>query len=95
MSLFSGANVIVAPHGAGLTNAMFSEDGTKVIEMRSPKHLGTCYYRMCNHLGFSYCSLYGMGKHPNKLSEIEKDINADMAIDVKKIKDAFDLMGIK
>ena len=45
---FSSADIILGPHGAGLTNLMFSCPGTKVIEIRSNEQGGeyssaTCY----------------------------------------------------
>ena len=48
INTFSRAEVILGPHGAGLTNLMFSCPGTKVIEIRSNEQGGeyssaTCY----------------------------------------------------
>ena len=45
---FSNAEIILGPHGAGLTNIMFCNPGTKVVEIRSQKQGGeyssaTCY----------------------------------------------------
>jgi capsular polysaccharide biosynthesis protein len=45
---FSNAEIILGPHGAGLTNIMFCNQGTKVIEIRSQEQGGdyssaTCY----------------------------------------------------
>jgi capsular polysaccharide biosynthesis protein len=37
---FSNAEIILGPHGAGLTNIMFCNPGTKVIEIRSQEQGG-------------------------------------------------------
>jgi hypothetical protein len=48
---FSNAEIILGPHGAGLTNIMFCNPGTKVIEIRSQEQGGdyssaTCYVEL-------------------------------------------------
>lgn len=45
---FSNAEIILGPHGAGLTNIMFCNPGTKVVEIRAQEQGGeyssaTCY----------------------------------------------------
>ena len=59
MNLFHRALVIVAPHGAGLTNMIFSQPGTLVIEALChdfAKNLNICYQRMASVLGMRYYS---------------------------------------
>lgn len=62
--LFSKANFIVAPHGAGLTNLVFCSSGTKVIEIFSPSYVNVCYYALSNQVGLDYYYLLGEGKRP-------------------------------
>jgi hypothetical protein len=53
--IFSRADVVVAPHGAGLTNTIFSDDITLVEFFGSKKHSRSlCYYSIANTLGFDY-----------------------------------------
>lgn len=57
--LFSQAKVIVAPHGAGLTNIVFCNPNTKVVEFFSPNYLHPGYWRLSNQVGLEYYSLLG------------------------------------
>jgi tetratricopeptide (TPR) repeat protein len=47
----AGAKVIIAPHGAGLTNLIFCQAGTKVIELFSDQYVINLYWKistLCN-----------------------------------------------
>jgi len=57
--LFSQAKVIVSPHGAGLTNIVFCNPNTKVIEFFSPNYLHPGYWRLSNQVGLEYYCLLG------------------------------------
>jgi hypothetical protein len=50
VKLFSGAEFIIAPHGAGLTNLTFSIPGTKVLEIFPPTFIH-CYYWLISSFG--------------------------------------------
>lgn len=55
MLMFYRARVIVAPHGAGLSNMLFSRPGTGVIEATcDPPLLNACYLMSAYHLGHRY-----------------------------------------
>ena len=51
--MFSSAQVIAAPHGAGLANILFCRPGTKVIEYFGD-HIAPCYWAICNLLDLAY-----------------------------------------
>ena len=53
IAMFSNADAIVAPHGAGLANLVFSDPGTRVIEL-FPSMTMDCYYRLCDDLNLDY-----------------------------------------
>jgi hypothetical protein len=46
VALFASAEIIVAPHGAGLANLLFAPDGTQVIELFSPRYVNPCFFSM-------------------------------------------------
>jgi capsular polysaccharide biosynthesis protein len=54
IELFGEAEIIVSPHGAGLTNMIFAPPGTKIIELFSPCSTCICYWSLANILGFPY-----------------------------------------
>jgi len=56
---FSNADIILGPHGAGLTNIMFCNPGTKVIEVRAQEQGGeyssaSCYEELSVILGIEH-----------------------------------------
>lgn len=54
--LFSEAEVVVSPHGAGLTNILFCQPGAVVVEIFSPRCVIPAYYGMASrgHLRYGY-----------------------------------------
>lgn len=48
------ADVIVAPHGAGLANLIAARPGTAVVEILSPNWFNTCYAKMAVQMGLRY-----------------------------------------
>ncbi len=53
ISLFSQADVIVGPHGAGLTDIIYSDDAT-IIELFRSNDVRPTYYVLANQLGHEY-----------------------------------------
>lgn len=52
--LFRSADVIVAPHGAGLSNVLFARPGTRVIELSNASDANTCFAAMGGELDLDY-----------------------------------------
>lgn len=59
IGLFAVADAIVAPHGAGLTNAVYCQPGTKIIEIFSPTGVSINYWLLANVVGLEYYYLLG------------------------------------
>lgn len=55
--LFFDADVIVAPHGAGLANLVFCRPGTKVLEIMPPNWMSPCYFILAKSAGLRYSYL--------------------------------------
>ena len=60
--LFHSAETIVAAHGAALTNLVFCEPGTTVLELFSPKYVNPCYRDTCIAANLRYAAVIGDGK---------------------------------
>lgn len=59
ISLFAQAKAIVAPHGGGLTNLIFCNPGTTVIECFAPSYIRHYYWVISQQLGLNHFFLEG------------------------------------
>jgi capsular polysaccharide biosynthesis protein len=55
VDIFSRAQLVVAPHGAGLTNMLFSPPKTRIIELMPSINPNLCYYHLAALLHFDHC----------------------------------------
>ncbi|NJM23985.1 MAG: glycosyltransferase family 61 protein, partial [Richelia sp. SM1_7_0] len=62
--LMAMAEVVIAPHGAGLTNIVFCQPGTKIIEFLSPKAVNFMYWSLSNQMELDYYYLLTEGEVP-------------------------------
>lgn len=79
-ALLASAKVVIAAHGAGLTNLVFCSSGTKVIELFAPEYLVKYYWIVSNVCGLEYYYLLGeqfQEEHPRKAAE--KNIFVDLS----------------
>lgn len=51
---FANSDVIIASHGAGLTNILWCKAGTKVMEVTSPNVFNPCYRNLSEQIGLSH-----------------------------------------
>jgi tetratricopeptide (TPR) repeat protein len=68
--LLATAEAVIAPHGGGLTNLVFCQPGTKVIELFSPTYVYPCYWLVSNLMSLDYYYLLGelpLGTYFNRL----------------------------
>jgi capsular polysaccharide biosynthesis protein len=85
--LFSEAVVVVGPHGAALTNILWSPPGIKVFEIFEPVAVRRCYWSMCRTLGHKhYCgigqSITQSNQEPNIYVPLEEFKRALEIIDI-------------
>jgi capsular polysaccharide biosynthesis protein len=59
INIFSEAKVVVAPHGAGLTNMVFAPSGTTLIEFFGENYINGCYWAIANICGHRHAFLTG------------------------------------
>lgn len=81
-ALFASAELIVAPHGAGLTNLIFCDPGTKVIEIFNAQYLNSCFWMIGQQMHLEYHCLFFETDHKNK--------KFDMFVDIDKITQLVD-----
>ncbi len=75
IQLFQQAEFVIGPHGAGLTNLVYCNAGTKVIEIGSPIRPLGFFYFIAHHRGLPYLSFFGkaVGTERDE-SNIEVDV---------------------
>lgn len=73
--LFHSADVIVAPHGAGLANIVFCKPETKIVEIFAPKHINPCYWFLSNCMSLDYYCIFG---------EMDKEIQIEESQNYQK-----------
>ena len=76
--LFSAAECIVAPHGAGLANIVFAPTGAHLVELFHPDAKAVCYQELAQVCGLRYSRLTG---HPGGSPKA-----ADFTIDVRVLE---------
>jgi capsular polysaccharide biosynthesis protein len=91
IELFHCAEVIVSPHGAGLTNLIFCNPGTKIVEMFTPTYLMPCFHIISNHMELDYYGLIGEKVPPDDNRSTHKD---PIVIDIVKLKKTLEMASI-
>lgn len=70
VKLFGEAEIIIGPHGAGFTNAVFAQSGATLIELFSPRYINGCFWALANACGHRYGFTVGIQRG----EDIEVDI---------------------
>jgi capsular polysaccharide biosynthesis protein len=72
--LFSKAARIVGPHGAGMTNMLFSPKGVQILEFMPITDTNICYWHLAEMLGHAYSML-----------PLDCDGNGSMRVDLEEL----------
>ena len=72
--LFNRARIIIGPHGAGLSNMLFSKPGAVVIELMPEKYFGVLYWHVASALSLKHhhVMIQGADKFDSFSCPIEK-----------------------
>ena len=54
VALFAGAKMVISPHGSGLTNIVFCQPGTKVLELFPSTYIVRFYWKLSNFVNLDY-----------------------------------------
>ncbi|MBC7426607.1 MAG: glycosyltransferase family 61 protein [Bacteroidia bacterium] len=79
IQLFSNCTHFAAAHGAGLTNMIFMQKNSKVLEVRrdNDSH-NNCYFAMANCLNFSYYYFLAKGASSTEISVQQDNFYVDL-----------------
>lgn len=87
ISLFSTAEVILAPHGAALANAVFCEPTTLIAEIGTQAGYKEFYLRLAASADLRYRFIEATSAVPARPSSQRAVENEDMIVDPKTIRD--------
>lgn len=80
---FAAAEVVVGPHGAGLTNLVFASPGVKVLELFAPRYLNPGYWAIASNIPEStYRYLVGLPADRRPAGARMNSVYQDITVDV-------------
>jgi capsular polysaccharide biosynthesis protein len=87
------AEVVVAPHGGGLTNIVFCSPGARVLELFSPELVPLYYWKIACCVGADYAYVLGRGARAD--DQQSYDARADIDVDLDKLRRALtEIIGL-
>jgi capsular polysaccharide biosynthesis protein len=92
----AACDVVVAPHGGGLSNLVFCSPGTKVIEIFSPELVAAYFWKICNQLKLDYYYVLGKGDPATLAPDYPQSWSArtDIEVDLKTLEQTLDLAKV-
>ncbi|MEG4813516.1 tetratricopeptide repeat protein [Microcoleus sp. K5-D4] len=93
---FYHAEVIVAAHGSGLTNTIFSRQGTKVIELVSPHYISHYYWGISQYLQLEHYFLAGEAFecYPIRQLMYQNSLTEDILVNLSSLKRMVEVVGL-
>ncbi|MEG4054143.1 MULTISPECIES: tetratricopeptide repeat protein [unclassified Microcoleus] len=93
---FYHAEVIVAAHGSGLTNTIFSRQGTKVIELVSPHYISHYYWGISQYLQLKHYFLAGEAFecYPIRQLMYQNSLTEDILVNLSSLKRMVEVVGL-
>lgn len=87
VQMMQQTRILLAPHGAGLTNMLFCPEGGHVVELADPDFPNPNFYALASALGLGYWLLgeqAGVADHP---------LDRDLTIDVARVEEVLERIG--
>jgi capsular polysaccharide biosynthesis protein len=93
-AIMESAEVIVSPHGSGLTNLVFCQPHTKVIEIFPPELIAPEYCRLSLLMNLNYYYLFGEGKIADDWHK-SKQRGTDILVNLSLLTEILDIAEVK
>ena len=90
--LMQQSAILLAPHGAGLTNMVFCPEGTDVIELADPSYPNPNFYALASAMGHRYWLLDAQATGTGHA--LEKDLTADLDATMNVVERILKLRGL-
>ena len=93
----ASCEIVVAPHGGGLSNIVFCSPGTKIIEIFSPELVASYFWKIANQVGLDYYYLLGKGPAAALEPDYVQSWNAstNIEVDLEALQQTLALAEIK
>ncbi len=82
--VFFNARIIFAPHGGGLTNIVFSQAATKLIEAFAPDYINPVYWQISSQCNLDY--YYLIGENSAASDDCSNDGAKDILLNIDDLK---------
>lgn len=82
---FTAAEVIVAPHGAALSNLVFCSPGVRVLELFAPRYVNPCYWTIADNVPDSTYRYLVCGEDPRPAGSPMDGVLTDIVADVPAV----------
>lgn len=80
--LFAEAELVIAAHGAALTNLVFCSPGTRIVELFAPDYVNVCFWALSTQVGgldYRYLVGDGPGHRPGRpMLGVSSDISVNL-----------------
>src|SRR5258708_40043187 len=92
----ASCEVIVAPHGGGLSNLIFCRPATKVIEIYSPELVAGYFWKLSAQLGLDYYYVLGRGLPSSSDADYPQrwDAHTDIEVDLECLRETLALANL-
>jgi capsular polysaccharide biosynthesis protein len=89
---FASAELIVAPHGAALTNLAFCSPGARLVELFAPDYVNVCFWALATHVdGLEYRYVIGHGP-PGPAGKAMMAVSSDIEVDIGRLEAVLDAL---
>lgn len=79
--------VLLAPHGAGLTNMLFCPEGGQVVELADPGFPNPNFYALASALGLDYWLLN------EQAGEADHPLDRNLTVDIARVEEVLERIG--
>ena len=87
IAMFSGAEIVFAPHGAALANTVFCQPGSLVLEVSTRLGYRDYYFRLAASSGLHYQLIEAQPRVAAAGSSFRAMENEDMTVDLNSVRD--------
>ena len=88
VTVFAKAQIVVTPHGSGLTNLVFCAPDTKIVELFAPNYVRTDYWMISQHLQLQHYYVIGQSFDCPSLRNLmyQNALTEDILVSINSLK---------